>query len=247
MMRLFDLSSRGSTAAAEVRGAVATFLTMAYILVANPAILSAAGVPTGPAIAATAAAAAICSIMMGLVANFPLALAPGMGLNAIIAYQVAPMAGSWQVAMGLVVLDGLVALALVVVGLREAIMHAIPGDLRRAIGVGIGLFIAFIGLVNARLVVVPPGTLTALGANPLAVMPPVTHGSLRSSEATVALVGLLIIAVLLARRVTGAIVLGPRCGSGSPSSTRLSLPMVSAAPSRALTPSSGELECTERP
>ena len=214
MMRLFDLSSRGSTAAAEVRGAVATFLTMAYILVANPAILSAAGVPTGPAIAATAAAAAICSIMMGLVANFPLALAPGMGLNAIIAYQVAPMAGSWQVAMGLVVLDGLVALALVVVGLREAIMHAIPGDLRRAIGVGIGLFIAFIGLVNARLVVVPPGTLTALGANPLAVMPPVTHGSLRSSEATVALVGLLIIAVLLARRVTGAIVLGILASTG---------------------------------
>ena len=207
-MRFFNLASRGSTPAAEVRGAVATFLTMAYILFANPAILSAAGVPTGPAVAATAAAAAICSILMGLVANFPIALAPGMGLNAFIAYQVAPVAGSWQVAMGLVVLDGLLALALVAVGLREAVMNAIPRDLRRAIGVGIGLFIAFIGLVNARLVIVPPGTVSALGANPLAVMPPVTHGSLRATEATVALVGLLIIASLLARRITGAIVIG---------------------------------------
>ena len=207
-MRFFNLASRGSTPAAEVRGAVATFLTMAYILFANPAILSAAGVPTGPAVAATAAAAAICSILMGLVANFPIALAPGMGLNAFIAYQVAPVAGSWQVAMGLVVLDGLLALALVVVGLREAVMNAIPRDLRRAIGVGIGLFIAFIGLVNARLVIVPPGTVSALGANPLAVMPPVTHGSLRATEATVALVGLLIIASLLARRITGAVVIG---------------------------------------
>src|SRR5687768_1789015 len=122
MIRLFDPASRGSTPAAEVRGAITTFLTMAYILFANPAILSAAGVPTGPAVAATAAAAAICSIMMGLLANFPLALASGMGLNAVIAYQVAPLAGSWQIAMGLVVLDGLLALVLVLVGLREAVM-----------------------------------------------------------------------------------------------------------------------------
>ena len=207
-MRVFDLASRGSTPAAEVRGAVATFLTMSYILFANPAILAAAGVPTAPAVAATAAAAAICSIMMGLVANFPIALASGMGLNALVAYQIAPAAGSWQVAMGLVVLDGLLALVLVVVGLREAVMNAIPRDLRRAIGVGIGLFIAFLGLVNARLVIVPPGTVSVLGANPLAVMPPVTHGSLRAGEATVALVGLLIIAALLARHVTGAIVIG---------------------------------------
>lgn len=208
MPALFDFDARGTSLSREVRGGATTFLTMAYILFANPAILSAAGVPTGPAVAATAAAAAICSIMMGLVANFPIALASGMGLNAVIAYQVAPVAGSWQVAMGLVVLDGLLALLLVVVGLREAVMNAIPRDLRRAIGVGIGLFIAFIGLVNARLVIVPPGTVSALGANPLAVMPPVTHGSLRESDPMVALIGLLIIAVLMARRVTGAIVLG---------------------------------------
>jgi AGZA family xanthine/uracil permease-like MFS transporter len=181
---------------------------MAYILFANPTILSGAGVPFAPAVAATAAAAAVCSILMGVVANFPIALASGMGLNAVIAYQVAPAAGGWQVAMGLVVLDGIVAFVLVIAGLREAVLHAIPLDLRRAIGVGIGLFIAFIGFVNAKLVVVPPGTLSALTGNPLAVMPPVTAGSLRAPETIVAAIGLLITAGLMARRVTGALVLG---------------------------------------
>lgn len=208
MTRLFDLASRGSTPAAEVRGAVATFLTMSYILFANPAILSAAGVPFAPAVAATAASAALCSILMGLIANVPIALAAGMGLNAVVAYQIAPAAGSWQVAMGLVVLDGLIALVLVLVGLREAIMNAIPLDLRRAIGVGIGLFLAFIGLVNAKIVVVPPGTLSVLTTNPDAVMPPVTHGSLRALEPIVAFAGLLITSVLVARRTAGAIVIG---------------------------------------
>ena len=208
MLRRFDIAERGSTPAAELRGAVATFLTMSYILFANPSILATAGVPFAPAVAATAAAAAICSILMGVVANFPIALASGMGLNAVIAYQVAPAAGGWQAAMGIVVLDGVVAFVLVVFGLREAVMRAIPRDLRRAIGVGIGLFIAFIGLVNAKLVVVPPGTVAMLTSNPLAVMPPVTHGSLRTPEAAVALVGLLITSVLIARQVTGAIVIG---------------------------------------
>lgn len=207
-MTLFDLAGRGSTPAAEVRGAVATFLTMSYILFANPAILSAAGIPFAPAVAATAAAAAVCSILMGLVANVPIALAAGMGLNAVVAYQITPAAGSWQVAMGLVVLDGLIAFLLVLAGLREAIMTAIPMDLRRAIGVGIGLFLAFIGLVNAKIVIVPPGTLAALSANPAAVMPPVTYGSFRALEPLVALAGLLITAVLVARRTTGAIVIG---------------------------------------
>jgi adenine/guanine/hypoxanthine permease len=205
---LFRLTERGSTPATEVRGGITTFLTMAYILFANPTILAAAGVPFAPAVAATAAAAAVCSILMGVIANFPIALASGMGLNAVIAYQVAPAAGSWQVAMGLVVLDGLVAFALVMLGLREAVMRAIPRDLRRAIGVGIGLFIAFIGLVNAKLVTVPAGTIAALTSNPRAVMPPVTYGSLRTPEAVVALVGLVLTGVLLVRRVTGALVIG---------------------------------------
>jgi len=100
-VKLFDLEARGTTVAREVRGGTATFLTMAYILFANPAILAAAGMPFGPVVAATAAASAIASLLMALGANFPIALAPGMGLNAVIAYQVAPAAGSWQAAMGL--------------------------------------------------------------------------------------------------------------------------------------------------
>src|ERR1051325_438935 len=111
--RFFELRARGSSVGIELRGAAATFLTMAYILFVNPSILAAAGVPFAPAVACTAAAAALSSLLMGIVANFPIALASGMGLNAIIAYQAATLAGSWQTAMGLVVLDGLLVLALV--------------------------------------------------------------------------------------------------------------------------------------
>jgi AGZA family xanthine/uracil permease-like MFS transporter len=208
LRRLLHPERRGSTIGNELRGAAATFLTMAYVLVANPSVLSAAGVPAPAAAAGTAAAAAIASILMGVVADFPIALASGMGLNAVIAFQVVPAVGSWQTAMGLVVLDGLIVLALVLLGLREAVMRAIPHDLRVAIGVGIGLFIAFIGVVNARLVVVPPGTVATLARTPSAVLPPVEAGSLRSPEAIVALVGTCLTAGLLVRRVHGAIVLG---------------------------------------
>ncbi|MBI3261715.1 MAG: NCS2 family permease [Acidobacteria bacterium] len=181
---------------------------MAYILFANPTILGAAGVPFEAAVAATALGAGVCSILMGVTANFPLALASGMGLNAVVAFQIAPVAGSWQAAMGLVVLDGIVVTLLVVLGLREAVMNAIPVDLRRAIGVGIGLFIAFIGAVNARLVVVPPGTIGVLAKDPTAVMPPVTHGTLQAPETAVALVGLVVIGYLMWRKFTGALVVG---------------------------------------
>ena len=204
----FDIQERGSTPAREIRGGVATFLTMAYILFANPSILSSAGIPFEAAAAGTAAAAAICTLLMGLGANFPIALAPGMGLNAVVAFQVAEQTGSWQAAMGLVVLNGLLVLALVIVGVREAVMRAIPIDLRRAISVGIGLFIALIGAVNARLVVVPASSVAALGADPLAVVPPVTHGSLHAPAPLIALAGLLIMAFLLSRKVPGAIVIG---------------------------------------
>ena len=207
-MNRFDLTARGTTVAREVRGGLATFLTMAYILFANPSILAAAGIPFEPAVAATAAAAAICTLLMGVFANFPLALAPGMGLNAVVAFQVVGQTGSWQAAMGLVVLNGLVVLGLVLAGVREAVMHAIPLDLRRAISVGIGLFIALIGAVNARLVVIPPGSVAALARDPLASVPPVTHGSLHAPEPLLALGGLLVIAFLLSKNVPGAIVIG---------------------------------------
>jgi adenine/guanine/hypoxanthine permease len=206
--RWFDLEARGTTVPRELRGGLATFLTMSYIIVANPAILAAAGVPVEAAAVATAAVAALTSVLMGVTTNFPLALAPGMGLNAVVAYQVAAATGSWQTAMGLIVLDGLIVLALVIVGLREAVMHAIPPDLRRAIGVGIGLFIAFIGAVNARLVVVPAGTVAVLAEDPAAVLPPVTHGTLAEVEPVIALAGVFVIAYLLYRRVTGALVAG---------------------------------------
>ena len=192
----FRITERGSSLGREVRGAVATFLTMAYILLVNPFILSNAGVPISAATTATAAAAGICCILMGLVANFPIALASGMGLNAIIAFQVAPLAGSWQAAMGLVVLDGLLTLLLVLAGLREAVMHAIPRDLRLAIGAGIGLFIAFIGLVNAKLVVL--GNAAA----------PVGPGNLRDRTTLVVAIGLLVTACLVARKVIGALIIG---------------------------------------
>ena len=204
----FELDQRGTTVSRELRGGFATFLTMAYILAANPAILVSAGVPAEAAVAATALAAGLCSIAMGLGANFPLALAPGMGINALIAFQIAPAVGSWQTAMGLVVIDGLVVLGLALLGFREAVMHAIPADLRRAIGVGIGLLIAFIGAVNARLVVVPAGTAVAVSKDPTIVLPPVTSGELAAAEPLVALLGLLTMAYLLHRRVPGALVIG---------------------------------------
>ena len=200
---LFQLHSRGTTVSREVRGAAATFLTMAYILLANPSILAPAmpEVPPHALAACTALAAGVCCIAMGLWANFPIALASGMGLNALVALLVlGGRVPAWQVAMGLVVLDGLLVLALVLAGLREAVMDAIPRDLRLAIGAGIGLFIAFIGLVNAGIVVRGPA---APGA------PPLMPGSFdRRPETSVALAGLLLTAVLMAWRVQGALVIG---------------------------------------
>ena len=206
--RWFHLAARGTTVGRELRGALTTFLTMGYILVANPGILSAAGVPFDSAVAATALAAALCSLLMGVVANVPLALAPGMGLNAVVAYQLAATTGSWQAAMGLVVIEGALVLLLVLAGLREGVMGAIPVDVRRAIGVGIGLFIAFIGAANARLVVVPEGTLAGLSERPTSVLPPVGAGGLTHPDAWLALGGLLVTGWLLARRTSGAVLIG---------------------------------------
>jgi len=195
--RFFQLQSRQSTVAREFRGAVATFLTMAYILAVNPGILSAAGLDKSSAVACTAVAAGICCILMGLIANFPLATAPGMGLNAFVAYMlVGHMGLSWHAAMGIIFLDGIIMLVLVMAGLREAIMDAIPRDLRLATGAGIGLFIALLGLVNAKFAVmnIPDA--------------PLRPGILTTPEALVAVIGLIVTAVLMAWRVRGAILIG---------------------------------------
>lgn len=152
--RFFRISERGSTFGREIRGGFATFFTMAYILVLNPIILGSAKDKFGHQLdavqltTATALVAAVMTIIMGVGGNLPLALAAGLGLNAVVAFQIAPLM-SWDDAMGLIVLEGLLICVLVVTGLREAVMHAIPQPLKQAISVGIGLFIAFIGFVDA--------------------------------------------------------------------------------------------------
>ena len=204
MTRFFDLAGRGTTVGREARGALATFLTMAYILVANASILSAAGMPADAVVAATALTAGLASIIMGLGGNVPIALAPGMGLNAFVAFQVAPAAGGWRGAMGLIVLDGAIVLACVLLGLREAVARAIPVDLRRAIGVGIGLFIILLGLVQAQLVVVPASTVAALSEHPGLTLPPLTAGEWSAPGPLIAIVGFIAGACLLALGRAGA-------------------------------------------
>jgi AGZA family xanthine/uracil permease-like MFS transporter len=203
--RWFELSRRRATVGSEVRGGLTTFMVMAYIIFVNPAILSFAGIPPlagqGPSFAATQAAtclvAGLLTVAMGLATNYPLAIASGMGINAVVAFQlVATLKLPWTAAMGVVVLEGLVITVLVLTGFREAIMHAIPTTLKRAIGVGIGLFILFIGLGAAGIVKPgPPGV-------------PVTLGDLTAAPVAVALFGLLLTVWLTARRFTGALLVG---------------------------------------
>jgi len=203
--RWFELSRRGATVGGEIRGGLTTFMVMAYIIFVNPAILSFAGAPPlagrGPSFAtaqaATCLVAGVMTIAMGLATNYPLAIASGMGLNAVVAFQlVATLGLPWTAAMGVVLLEGLLITALVLTGFREAIMHAIPLALKRAIGVGIGLFILFIGLVAAGIVKPgPPGV-------------PVTLGDLTAPPAAVAIGGLLLTLWLTARRFTGALLVG---------------------------------------
>src|SRR3954468_22492031 len=154
----------GMKATTEVRAGVATFLTMSYILFVNPAILSAAGLPFDAVAVATALAAAIATAAMALATTLPFALAPGLGINAIVAFDI--ILGRnlpWQVGMAVVVIEGLLALVLVIAGMREAIMHAVPLPMKLAIGVGIGLFITLVGLREGGIVVNDPATGIGLG------------------------------------------------------------------------------------
>jgi len=162
--RFFDLDARGSLVRTELLAGVTTFLTMAYIVVVNPMILGAAGMPVAGVAAATCLAAGFGSILMGLLSNYPLALAPGMGLNAYFTYTVVQGMGlPWQTALGCVFLSGLAFMILTVAGVRQLIMRAVPRSLFAAVGGGIGLFIAFIGLRDAGIVVAKPGTVVGLG------------------------------------------------------------------------------------
>ncbi|MEU1200789.1 NCS2 family permease [Streptomyces sp. NPDC005813] len=201
----FKISARGSTFGREIRGGFATFFTMAYILVLNPIILGSAKDKFGHQLdavqltTATALVAAVMTVVMGLGGNLPLALAAGLGLNAVVAFQIAPLM-SWDDAMGLIVLEGLLICVLVVTGLREAVMHAIPQPLKQAISVGIGLFIAFIGFVDAGFVTRIPDVASTTVPVQLG-----GTGTLTGWPVLVFCLGVLLTIGLLARKVKGAI------------------------------------------
>jgi AGZA family xanthine/uracil permease-like MFS transporter len=194
--RVFGLKAQGTNVRTEVLAGVTTFMTMAYIVVVNPAILGEAGMPVAAVAAATCLAAGFGSILMGLIANYPLALAPGMGLNAYFTYTVVKGMGvPWETALGCVFLSGVAFLVLTLVGVRQMIVAAIPKPLFSAVAAGVGLFIAFIGLKEAGIIVANPATTVALG-------------DLTTPTAAVAIMGLVLIAVLQAWRVKGAILIG---------------------------------------
>jgi adenine/guanine/hypoxanthine permease len=192
----FQLREHGTTVRREVEAGLTTFLTMAYILVVNPLILADAGVPIEGALFATAVAAGVGSVLMGVLANYPFALAPGMGLNAYFSYTVVLSMGvPWQTALGAVFVSGLVFVLLTLGRIRELAVRAIPRALKLAVGGGIGLFIAFIGLRNAGLVVADEATLVSLGP-------------LTSAGVAISLAGLALTGALLARGWKSAIIAG---------------------------------------
>jgi AGZA family xanthine/uracil permease-like MFS transporter len=194
--RRFALTERGTSTRTEVLAGFTTFLTMAYIVLVNPAILGQAGMPVAAVAAATCFAAAFGSILMGLVANTPLALAPGMGLNAYFSFTVVQQMGiPWPVALGCVLISGVAFLILTLTGVRQMIVAVIPPHLFAAVAGGIGLFIGFIGLKNAGIIVANPVTFVALG-------------DLRLPGAGLALFGLLLIGALSVWNVRGAMLIG---------------------------------------
>lgn len=194
--RLFALDERGSTVQREAIAGLATFMTMAYIIFVNPQILKTAGMPVEAVAAATCIAAAIPTLLMGLWANYPFALASGMGLNAALAMHAAQPGMDWQTMMGVIVVEGAIVTVLVLTRVREQVMQAIPMNLKRAIGVGIGIFIAFLGLQHAGWVL--------KGAEGVYL----THGVFTTKGTLVSTIGVLLMMLLLAFRVRGAILLG---------------------------------------
>jgi AGZA family xanthine/uracil permease-like MFS transporter len=194
--RYFEFEQLGANWRTEILAGMTTFVTMAYIVFVNPSILHEAGMPFKAVVAATCFCAAFGSILMGAFARYPIALAPGMGLNAYFTYTVVKGMGvPWETALGAVFLSGVAFLVLTLLGIRQLIFEAIPQELYAAVAAGIGLFIAIIGLRNSGIVVASPATL-------------VTLGNLRDKNTLVAIAGLLIIAALLAWNVKGAMLIG---------------------------------------
>ena len=193
---MFNLAAHGSSVRTEVLAGITTFLTMAYIVVVNPGLLAIAGIDHGAAFVATCLAAAIGSVAMGLLANLPVALAPGMGINAYFTFVVVKGMGvSWEVALGAVFLSGLLFLIVSVLRVREWLINAIPLSLKLAIGAGIGLFLGLLGMKEMGIIVAYPATF-------------VTLGNLTAPVTLLSCVGFLLIAGLAARGVSGAILIG---------------------------------------
>ncbi|MBS1872092.1 MAG: NCS2 family permease [Acidobacteria bacterium] len=196
LARYFEFERLGTNWRTEILAGVTTFVTMAYIIFVNPSILHDAGLPYQGVVAATCLTAALGSILMGFLARYPLALAPGMGLNAYFAYTVVKgMHVPWQTALGAVFLSGAIFMLLTAVGIRQMIVAAIPSELYAAVAAGIGIFIAFIGFRNAGIIVANPATLVGLG-------------SLRSPQTLLPIFGLVLIAGLLAWGVRAAMLIG---------------------------------------
>lgn len=194
--KFFKITENKSTLKTEIIAGITTFMTMVYILAVNPSILSAAGMDKDAVFTATALSAIIATLVMALVAKLPFALAPGMGLNAFFAFTVVlGMGYSWEFALTAVFLEGIIFILLTAFNIRELIVNSIPINLKHAVSVGIGLFIAFIGLKGTGLIVDNPATLVGLG-------------DMRNPAVLVGLAGVIIIGVLLAKKVKGAILVG---------------------------------------
>ena len=194
--RVFRLSENQTTVRRELLAGLTTFMTMAYVVVVNPQILSQAGMPVEGVLFATCISAALSTLVMGLWANYPIALAPGMSLNAYFTYSIVIGRGvPWQTALGVVLLSGLLFLILTLTNIREQIVNGIPDCLKHGTAAGIGLFIAFIGFRNAGIIVSNKATFVGLG-------------KISDPQVILAAVGVLLIAILLARRVDSAILIG---------------------------------------
>ncbi len=194
-MRFFEVAARGSSVRTEILGGISTFLAVAYIIVVNPAILKAAGLPVGASTVATICVAAAGTLLMGLYANRPIAVAPYMGENAFIAFGLAALGVSWQQRLGAVFLGGLLFLIISIIGLRAWLADAISPSLKFSFAVGIGLFLAFIGLNETGIVTSGTGV-------------PVKIGNLHAPEVLLAIAGFIVIMALLQRGVRGAILIG---------------------------------------
>ena len=196
METFFKAGERGSSVGQEIRAGLTTFLAMAYIIAVNPSLLTAAGIPAAAAVTSTCIGAGIMTILMGIFANRPLACASGMGVNAVFAYTLTGLAGGdWHAASAVIFIEGVAILILVLCGLREAIMDAIPVSLRHAISVGLGLFIAMIGLADAGIIVADESTMVALG-------------DVFSPTFLVGLISIVVTIVLYAMNIKGSLLLG---------------------------------------